>query len=196
MALLKACHCCGQIHQIPPLELSEIARCRRCGAAIYRIRSKASSRTGAAAAAAFILYWPAVLLPILEIERFGHRHESSLLVGTIQLLQQDSWFVGGIVLLFSLVFPLLKILLLLELSFLNVLHRKHKAITYRLMEQLGKWSMLDVLLLAFLVTLVKIGDLVDFRIGPAVWAFVLCVSMSILSSVCFDPHSIWEERDG
>ena len=95
--------------------------------------------------------------------------------------------------LFSIVFPLTKIVLLLELSFLELLHRKHKAFTLRLMEHLGKWSMMDVMLLAILVMLVKLGDMVEFHFGPAIVAFVLCVGMSMIASITFDPHAIWEE---
>ena len=97
-------------------------------------------------------------------------------------------------LLFSIIFPLVKILLLLELSLLGLLHRHHKARTYRIMEFAGKWSMMDVMLLAFMVMLVKLGTLVEFHFGPAVWAFVLCVAMSMLASICFDPHTIWDEQ--
>lgn len=109
------------------------------------------------------------------------------------MLQHGSWFVGIVVLVFSIVFPLIKISLLLELSLLGMFSRRHKALTYRVMEHLGRWSMMDVMLLAFLVMLVKLGSLVEFHIGPAVVAFILCVAMSMLSSLCFDPHAIWEE---
>ena len=99
-----------------------------------------------------------------------------------------------VVLLFSIVFPLVKLAFLLELSFLGILHRKHRAVTYRIMEHAGKWSMMDVLLLALLVMLVKLGDLVSFHFGPAVIAFALCVAMSMIASISFDPHAIWEEN--
>ena len=111
----------------------------------------------------------------------------------MELIQHGSWFVGIIVLLFSIIFPLAKILLLLELSLLGWLHRRHRALTYRLMEMAGKWSMMDVLLLAFMVMLVKLGTLVEFHFGPAVVAFVGCVAMSMLASLLFDPHAIWED---
>jgi paraquat-inducible protein A len=172
----------------------ESAACVRCGAVIERAgRGLAASRTAAAALGALVLFFPAVLLPILEIEQLGHRHASSILAGTIELLAHGNWFVGVIVLLFSVVFPLVKLVLLLELSFLGLLHRRHKARTYRIMEHAGKWSMMDVMLLAFLVMLVKLGSLVEFHFGPAVIAFVMCVAMSMLASLFFDPHAIWEE---
>ncbi len=54
--------------------------------------------------------------------------------------------------------------------------------------------MMDVMLLAFLVMLVKLGNLVEFEFGPAVIAFILCVVMSMVASLSFDPHSIWEDE--
>jgi paraquat-inducible protein A len=63
------------------------------------------------------------------------------------------------------------------------------------MEHLGKWSMMDVMLLAFLVMMVKVGDMVEFHLGPAVVAFVACVAMSMVASLSFDPHSIWDDEE-
>lgn len=192
---LQACHCCDLIHELPEMSAGESAICTRCQT-VFGDGSqgrRAASRTAALAVAAFVLYWPAVLLPIVEIERLGHRHASSLLIGTLDLFRHGSWFVGVVVLVFSIVFPVTKLVLLLELCLLKLLHRRHRASTYRLTEQLGRWSMLDVLLLAFLVMLVKLGSLVEFHFGPAVVAFVACVVLSMSASLCFDPHAIWED---
>ena len=193
---LQACHCCGLIHELPELTERQVAVCTRCQTLFRNGRESrlAASRTAALAAAAFVVFWPAILLPIVEIERLGHRHASSLLFGSLDLLRHGSWLVGVIVLVFSIVFPLAKMLLLLELSLLNMLHRRHKAVTYRLMEHVGRWSMMDVLLLAFLVMLVKLGSLVEFHFGPGVVAFIACVVLSMSASLCFDPHAIWDEE--
>lgn len=190
-----ACHCCGRIHRLPELNPDETAVCTRCGSRLSRpgTARQSASRTAAAALGAFVLFWPAVLLPILKIERLGQSSESSILSGILDLFHHGSWFIGGVLLLFSIVFPLAKIILLLELSCLQLLGQRHKALTLRLMEHLGKWSMLDVMLLALLVMLVKLGNLVEFQLGPAVVAFVGCVTMSMLASLCFDPHAIWED---
>ncbi len=196
MSRLKACHCCGQIQRVPPLERGQSAVCARCDAVVHRPGSgrRKAARTAAAATGALILFFPAVLLPVLEIEKLGHRHESSILVGTVELLAAGNIFVGVVVLVFSIVFPLAKLVLLLELSILGVFGRKHRALTYRIMEHAGKWSMMDVLLLAFMVMLVKLGALVEFSFGPAVIAFTLCVVMSMVASISFDPHVIWERE--
>ncbi len=192
----KACHCCGQIHRLPELSNSEQATCVRCRSTLSVSDSQplSASRTAAAAVAAFVLFWPAILCPVLRIERLGQQNESSILSGILELIAHGSWFVGGVVLVFSIIFPLTKIILLLELSLLELMHHRHKAFTLRIMEHAGKWSMMDVMLLAFLVMLVKLGNLVEFHFGPAIIAFVLCVSMSMIASMSFDPHAIWDDN--
>lgn len=196
MDTYRACHCCGQIQILPSLKPEQKSVCVRChaGISLPGRRQESSSRTAAAALAAFVLFWPAILCPILRIEKLGHQQESSILSGTFELLSHGSWLVGGVVLLFSVVFPLTKIVLLLELSLLEFLHKRHKALTLRIMEHVGKWSMMDVMLLAFLVMLVKLGNLVEFQFGPAVVAFIACVTMSMVASLSFDPHAIWEDE--
>ena len=191
----RACHCCGMIHRLPSPSQDVRLKCTRCGTSFRSVRSRqaSASRTAAAALAALILFWPAILLPVVEIEKLGQVHRSSILGGILELFAHGSYFIGGVVLLFSIVFPLTKIILLLELSLLEVLQRKHNAWTLRLMEHLGKWSMMDVLLLALLVMLIKVGEMVEFHLGPAASAFVLCVAASMLASLSFDPHAIWEE---
>ena len=193
----RACHCCGMIHRMPCVSDTEVACCTRCLTELTARtpRSVSASRTAAAAVGAFLLFWPAILLPILQIERLGQSSQQSILSGILDLFHHGSYFVGGVVLLFSIVFPLTKIVLLIELSCLEFLEQTHKAFTLRMMEHAGKWSMMDVMLLAFLVMLVKLGNLVHFEFGPAVIAFTACVAMSMLASLSFDPHSIWDATD-
>ncbi len=194
---LHACHCCGQIQYAPAESADQIVKCVRCSTKLHQpnVGRRSLRTTAALTIGAFILFWPAILLPILGIEKLGHYQQSSIIVGIVELFEKGNWFVGSIVLLFSVVFPLVKLLMLLELSFIGMLHRQHRALTYRVMEQLGKWSMLDVLLLALMVMSIKLGSLVEFHFGPAVLAFVFCVGLSIIASIHFDPHSIWESED-
>ncbi|MEM9304410.1 MAG: paraquat-inducible protein A [Pseudomonadota bacterium] len=196
MSTLRACHCCGLIHRLPDVSDDECAVCTRCGSTIFApgSRQTSASRTAAAAVGAFVLFWPAILLPVLHIEQLGHESQQSILGGTMALFAGGSYLVGAVVLLFSVIFPLGKIILLIELSWLELLNRRHKSRTLRIIEHLGKWSMMDVMLLAFLVMLVKLGNLVQFEFGPAVIAFVVCVAMSMVASLSFDPHSIWDQE--
>lgn len=195
---LKACHCCGLVHQVPALSNTQEAECIRCLSTLdagSRSGVQSCARCFAAATGGLILYFPAILLPILDIEKLGHHHASSILGGTWDLIWQGNLFVGMVVFFFSILLPLVKLLALLELSRIGLTHRRHRAWTYRIVEWTGRWSMMDVLLLALLVTLVKLGELVSFQLGPAVVAFVMCVVMSMIASIMFDPHAIWEEAE-
>ncbi len=189
----RACHVCGTIHRLPPTR-SNCWFCTKCGSTIQlpKLREEVAARTMAAAVGALALYFPAVMLPILTIEQFGQRHQTSLLSGSLELLNHGQFVVGVIVFVFSIVFPLVKILGLLELCWFGLLHRRHQALMFRVMEAMSRWSMLDVMLLALLVMMVKLSGLVEFHLGPAVFAFVGCVAMNIVASTRFDPHAIWE----
>ncbi len=212
--LLRACHCCGKVHRITMDSSSRLSEgedvesvvfsCTRCGTKIARLvdfvgdggdasQDWGLQRTAAAALAALILFPAAVFLPILEIEKLGHRYASSIVGGIVELYAHGSWFVATVILLFSIVLPVFKLLMLLELCWLRWLEHHHRAWAYRILEFSGRWSMLDVMLLAFLVMLVKLAGLVEFHVGPAVVAFALCVAMNMIASMVFDPHSIWGE---
>ncbi|MFM7930225.1 MAG: paraquat-inducible protein A, partial [Pirellula sp.] len=175
---LKACHCCGQVHRLVDGSDSTLAyACTRCGTTIANpARSqRASQRTAAAAMAALLLFPAAIFLPILEIEKLGHRYHSSIVGGIFELYAQGSWFVATIIFAFSIVLPIVKLITLLELCWFRWLEHHHRATAYRIIEFSGRWSMLDVMLLAFLVMLVKLSGIVEFQVGPAVVAFAGCV---------------------
>ena len=192
---LTACRHCGAIQYLPPARRGVQSVCHRCEASLPTAASARNSRqrTLAAALAALVLYIPAITLPLLRIRQLGHYHSSSILSGAWKLLTSGAWFVGAVVLIFSVVLPILKIGLLLDLCLLQRTPQRHRAATYRLMEHLGRWSMMDVLLVAMLVMFVKLGNVVEFQVGPAVWAFALCVAMTMVAAMSFDPASIWDE---
>ena len=191
---LVACHCCGLIQSVPDLGTRQVARCDRCLTVVAREERRPVSnvRAAAFALAGLIFYFPAILMPILAIERLGHHYESSILIGCLDLMVRGELFVGCVIFGFSIVLPLAKLVLMLILCANLWLGPRTRAATYRWMEHLGRWGMLDVLLVALLVALVKLGDLVTFHIGPAVWAFGLCVISSMLASALFQPHATWE----
>lgn len=193
---LKACPCCGLIQRVPDLTAGTVASCVRCSSTVLApgLRDRRAGRTFAAALAALLLYPLAISLPIMEMERFGHVTQASVWSGSVGLLAHGELFVGGVVLLCSVVLPLGKLLSLLLITSPSVrLSREHRARTWRIVEWTGRYGMLDVLLVAVVVAWIKIGDLVEVTPGPAAFAFTVCVVLSLLASAWFDPHSIWSE---
>ena len=191
---LAACPCCGLVHRIPSLPPRSRAACRRCNTSLQKrsIIARSRQRTAALATAGLILYPFAVSLPMLEVERFGHVNAASILAGVRALLAHGEWVVGLVVLLCSVVLPLVKLVALLVLSSGRFLRAGHRAVTYRIVEWTGRWGMLDVLLVAILVAVLKLGDLVVVEPGPAALAFVFVVVLSLLAAASFDPHVLWE----
>lgn len=195
---LRSCPHCGLIQAVPQIPPKMRACCARCEGTLHQPAEARSSNnsTAAVAIAALILYPLAVSLPMISIAKFGHESQSSILEGIWTLFGRGELLVGSIVLICSLVLPVLKLasLLLLSLGGFAMQHR-HRAITYRLIEYTGKWGMLDVLLVAILVAVLKLGDLVEVSAGPAAIAFGLCVLLSLFAAALYDPHQLWESQE-
>jgi paraquat-inducible protein A len=152
-------------------------------------------RTAALALAAILLYPIAISVPMLRIEELGHMSEASILEGVTTLFAEGQLVVAVIVLLCSVVFPLSKLLGLLVLTTRAVpLATRHKALTYSIIEWTGRWGMLDVLLVAVLVAVLKLGSSIEVSVGPAAVAFASCVVLSLLAAAAFDPHALWENQ--
>lgn len=196
MHRLGACHCCGRVHRLPPVPRGSVARCVRCDAVIrHGSHPRSAARTAALALSALAVYPVALAMPVMTITRLGHEQAASIWSGMVAMLSEGHWFVGLTVLLFSVVAPIAKLLALFALcAGPRALAARDRARTYRLVEFIGRWGMVDVLLVAILVAAVKLGDLVEVTPGPGVAAFALVVLLSLLASAAFDPHAIWEDE--
>ena len=112
----------------------------------------------------------------------------------VGLLAEGHLFIGLVVLLFSVIAPIGKLGLLFVLcSSKRSLTQSERARVYRLIEFIGRWGMVDVLLIAVLVAIVKLGDLVTVTPGPGVVVFGVVVFLSLVASAMFEPHAIWED---
>lgn len=196
---LRACRCCGLVSRIGRLESFQVARCPRCRAVLPRPSRAAeaalvTTRVTAVSLAALALFPAAVTLPIMRIEEMGHSSEASIWSGALALLRGGDLFVGTVVFLCSIVFPLLKLGGLIAITAgRGGLQRRARRISWRVVEMTGRWGMLDVLLVAVVVAWVKVGDLVEIRPGPAAFAFTLVVLLSLLATALFDAHALWDK---
>ncbi len=190
---LRSCPRCGLVQTVPPVPRGRRACCARCLATLPRADGgRDNSAAAALALAALIVYPLAVSLPLIGIEKFGHSQRSSVLEGVSALLGHGHLLVGLVVLLCSVVLPPAKLVALLVISLGHGLGSAHRAFTWRLVEWTGRWGMLDVLLVAILVAVLKLGDLVSVTVGPGLAAFTLCVGLSLAAAAAFDPHRLWE----
>lgn len=189
---LSSCHCCGLAQRLPPVPSGWRPVCGRCGATLRHVSRRRNDWTQALALAALCLYPPALLLPMLHLERLGHSQDSSLLAGVVTLWSDGHWLLGTVIFLFSVLLPLAKLVALWQLAG-PALRARRRAGWYHLVEFVGRWGMLDVLLVAVLVAFVKLGDLVIIAPGPGLLAFMAMVLLSLLAGLVFNPLLMWED---
>jgi paraquat-inducible protein A len=183
------CLRCGLTQRLAVPPRGCVARCVSCRADLYRrVFPGAISATAACGIAALIIYPVAISLPVLELSKLGHTRPVTIWSGAIDLLLGGQVAVGVLVFLCSIVIPAVKLVGILALDLGHPWRRAgtrravHKAIDW-----LGRWSMLDILLIAIVVAAIKFGAWADIHAGPGAAAFAALVVLSMLASALFRP---------
>ncbi len=172
------------------------SHCVRCGVRLHRRKPRSLERVGALVATGFILYLPANLYPVLTVITFGRGDPSTILGGVVELLHSNDWPLAAIVFVASVAVPLLK---LFGLGWLIISARRGagKALTdrtrlYRIIELVGRWSTVDVIVAALLTALVTLGNIAQVQPGLGVLAFGGVVFVTLLATEFFDPRLLWD----
>lgn len=190
------CHGCGLLST---LAAHPSARCRRCDSLLHLRRPHSLARTWAFLIAAAILYAPANLLPIMVTDTLFGTQSDTIMSGVAYLWHTGSWPLALIVFIASIAVPLMKLgaLLLLAVSVQWRLPWDPLSRTrlYRLVELVGKWSMVDIFVIALMVALVQLKVIATINAGPAALAFGAVVVLTMLSAMSFDPRLIWDAAD-
>lgn len=173
--------------------------CRRCGTTLHFRRPDSIQRAWALLIAAYAFYLPANLLPIMETRSLFGAQQDTIMSGVVYLWGSGSWVLALVVFIASVAVPLLK-LLSLTVLLIGVQRRWHgqalqRTRLYRLLELIGRWSMLDVYVVTILVALVQVQSLALIRPGAGVLAFAAVVVLSMLATMAFDPRLIWDAAD-
>jgi paraquat-inducible protein A len=196
---LAGCHNCDQLIALPPLPAGTSAHCPRCDAPIHRRRPNSIARTWALVVTAAILYIPANLLPVMTVVYFGRGEPDTILSGVKALIQAGMWPVALLVFFASITVPVLK---LLGLSFLLIsVHRRStwrlrdRGLIYRIIEQVGRWSMVDIFMISILVALVNLGSIATIEPGVGAICFAAVVVTTMFASMSFDPKLIWDAEE-
>jgi len=191
---LLSCHVCGMVSKAAPPE--SIAHCPRCSARLHFRRPNSVSRSWALLVAAYLLYIPANLLPIMETSSLFGSEKDTILSGVIFLWHSGSWDLALVVFIASIMVPLLKLmaltLLLVSVQRRSVWRPVQRARLYRLVELVGRWSMLDIYVVTVLAALVQIGSLATIKAGPAIVPFGAVVVLTMFAAQQFDPRLIWD----
>ena len=187
---LVACTRCGAVHA------RGVGHCRRCGGALSSRDAGSLQRVWAWLFAGLIAYVPANLYPMLLTSTFGKTRESTIVGGVIELFEHGSWGVAAIVFAASVLIPIGKFITIAYLALSTrapVTIRGHgRQRLYEVVEFIGRWSMIDVFVVAILSALVQLNFVVTVNPGIAAVSFALSVAFTMLSAQNFDPRLIWD----
>ncbi len=190
------CPTCGLAQRVALLRPRESALCTRCESVLDEPRAASVVPSMAFALAALIFYVPANLFPILSMQRYGLHSETTVWQGVVELARSNDWFVAAVVFTASIVVPLVKLAALFLLGATSQLRtrrwRRERTLVYRFIEVIGPGAMLDVFVLAVLVSLVRLGSVATVLPGPGLLAFTFVVVFTLLASAFFDPKLIWQ----
>ena len=193
---LISCHSCDLLSDSQGRG-HEFLQCSRCGASLHSRKTNSLARTWALVIAAFIFYVPAMVLPITRVTSLRHVQTDTIMSGVILFIQTGSWEIALVIFVASIVVPMMKLLilvyLLISVQRKYVKHSRDRAKLYRLTEFVGRWSMVDIYVVAILVALVNLGVIADIDAGPAAFYFAAVVIITIFAARTFDPRLIWDE---
>lgn len=195
-ASLASCRSCDLLCRLKPLPPGAAARCPRCGARVRPRKPESLRRTVALLLAAAIFYVPANIYPVMKIESFGTTSADTILQGVKELVADGSWPIGLLLFFASFCVPTLK---LFGLACLVVSVRRgsrwrprQRTVWYRLIETIGRWSMLDIFTLSIMVALLEMGNMLTVVPGIGAGAFAAVVVLTMFAAGSFDPRLVWD----
>lgn len=183
------CLRCGLTQRLVAPARGYRACCSSCRVELLRGRVRgAVSASTACALGALAIYPAAVLLPVIELTKFGHARPVTVWSGAVDLIGSGQPAVGVLVFVCSIVIPMLKILGIVAIGVDRSWRRAGaRRALHRFIDWIGRWSMLDVLLVALLVAAIKLGNWADIHPGSGAAAFAALVVLSMMSSALFKP---------
>jgi paraquat-inducible protein A len=175
-------------------------RCPRCRSRLLVRKRGSIERTWALVLAGFLLFIPANLLPVLTIEQFGRSEPNTILGGVIELVHYGLWPLAVIVFAASIAIPLAKLCGLSWNLFMTQRGSSRLLVgrtrLHRVIEQVGRWSNIDVFMVSILVALVQFGELTQVRVQNGLIAFAAVVIVTMAASKCFDSRLMWDSAGG
>lgn len=191
---LLTCHSCGLLARCPPQPAD--LRCPRCGGRLHTRKPGGTGRSWALLIAAYLLFIPANTLPIMATGSLFGSQKDTILSGVAYLWHSGSWPLAALVFFASIIVPLGKLLiltgLLVSVERRSVRFRRLRTRLYRLLEFIGRWSMLDIYVVTLLSALVQLQSLASITPMPGALAFGGVVVLTMLAAMAFDPRLIWD----
>jgi len=188
---------CRNCHKVYEKDNYNEFICTRCKHKVTRRIDNSLQISLALVICAILLYIPAMLYPIMEVTKFGVNIQSTILEGVISFLDMESYFIAIVIFTASVVIPMIKLvgLLFIFISLkINVkMQNKTKILIYKFIEAIGKWSMIDIYVVAILASVVQLDEIFNIKGGLAATSFALMVILTMIAANRFDTRIIWDE---
>ncbi|MCW8330920.1 paraquat-inducible protein A [Photobacterium sp. SDRW27] len=186
------CHTCH-------LTQAHAESCVRCASSLYHRMPYSIQKTWAYLIAAAVFIFPANLFPISIFLNNGKRVEDTIFSGVASLIQSDMAGIAIIIFVASIVVPAAKILglafILLTIQFKREVNHLQRMKLYRVIQWIGKWSMMDLFVISLMVALIDRDQILDFTPGPGAIAFGVVVVLTMLSAESLDSRLIWDNYE-
>lgn len=192
---LQGCSICTAV------ATTESTECALCGSKLHHGFDQSIQRTWALLLTSVVLYLPANFLPIMVTRFLGEDTNSTIIGGVVTLWEHGSYPIALVIFVASVLVPVGKILVMgwlcLSVQRKSTFALSHKMTLYRVTEFVGRWSMVDVFVVAILVALIHLGNVMSIFPGVAALAFAAMVVTTMLAAMAFDPRLIWRtaQRD-
>lgn len=189
------CHGC---HSVIASNISHENKdaCMRCGTKLYFRKPNSLIKTWALLVTAVILVFPANIFPIMRVNSLGVPDDSTIISGIIYFFQEGSYSIGIIIFVASILVPFFKItgicLILLSIYFKWNISLKQKALMFRFIKFVGRWSMLDIFVISVLQAFISFGYLTSVEPASGAIYFTGVVVITMFAAITFDPRLIWD----
>ncbi|MBT3142349.1 paraquat-inducible membrane protein A [Phaeobacter gallaeciensis] len=188
------CHTCGSVHH------PDTQHCRTCGAHLHARLPHSLQKVWAWLITGVLFLIPANIYPLLSNLILGHEEGHTILEGVVIFFQTGDYFVALVIFVASLLIPFVKILiigfLVLSIQFGWQLSEHTRLLLYEFVEFIGRWSMIDVFVVALLTGLVNLGAVISILPGAGAICFALSVICTMISAQCIDSKLIWDTGKG
>ena len=193
---MAGCHTCGQVVKL--MEKAHCA-CPRCGSDVHYRKHDSITRAWALLISAFVMFIPANTEPIMYTTSLGNQGSDTIMSGVIYFLSHGDWPLALVIFSASVLVPIAK---MIAIAYLLIMVQRGSAQRqiestrlYMIAEFMGKWSMVDVFVVALLAALVQLGALTTIDPGPAGMAFASMVILTMFAAMAFDPKLIWDQKE-
>jgi len=188
---------CKNCHKMYEKETFDDFKCTRCKHTVSHRVKNSLQVSLALTICAILLYIPAMLYPMMEITKLGISIDSTIMEGVISFLEYESYFMAFVIFTASVVIPIIKLIGLLFIFIslkINIrMENKTKNLIYKFVEAIGKWSMIDIYVVALLASVVQLDEVFNIKGGLAATSFALMVIVTMIAANRFDTRIIWDE---